>query len=103
MAAIDRTLPGRVHRVRYEELVAAPEAAIRALLAHCGLPFDAACPRPHETQRAIRTPSAEQVRRPISSHAVEEWQQYAAFLQPLVESLGDALDDFPATPEPSPQ
>jgi len=103
MAALDRALPGRVHRVQYEKLVAAPEPPIRALLAHCGLPFDAACLSPHETRRAIRTPSAEQVRRPISDQSVEEWQQYAAFLQPLIESLGDALDDFRATPEPSSQ
>src|SRR5690349_25042811 len=45
-------------RQPYEALLADPEAEIRALLAFCGLPFDAACLDFHRTERAIRTPSA---------------------------------------------
>lgn len=49
----------------YEALVADPERQIRALLAFCGLPFEAGCLHSHTTQRAIRTPSALQVRQPM--------------------------------------
>lgn len=99
MAAIDRALPARVHRVIYERLVTDPEREVRALLAHCGLAFEAACLEPHRTERAVRTPSAEQVRRPITTAGVDEWQQYAAMLQPLADALGDALDGYPDWPD----
>ncbi|HVI31281.1 tetratricopeptide repeat-containing sulfotransferase family protein, partial [Phenylobacterium sp.] len=40
MAHFDAVLPGRIHRVIYEEMVADPETQVRALLDHCGLPFE---------------------------------------------------------------
>src|SRR5262249_37075355 len=66
----DRVLPGKVLHVQYEELVRDPEAGIRRLLEHCGLPFESACLSPHETQRSVRTASAEQVRQPIHTAGV---------------------------------
>jgi hypothetical protein len=65
MAHFDAALPGRVHRVFYESLIEDTEAQVRRLLAHCGLPFEAACLRFYENERAVRTASSEQVRRPI--------------------------------------
>ena len=44
-----RRLPGEILAIRYEELVADPEPAVRRLLAFCDLPFDAACLRPDLT------------------------------------------------------
>jgi hypothetical protein len=66
MAHFDAVLPGRVHRVIYEAMIEDPEGQIRALLDHCGLPFEAACLSFHENDRAVRTASSEQVRRPSS-------------------------------------
>lgn len=57
--------PGHVRLQSLEALLAEPEREIRALLAFCGLPFEPACLAPHTTQRAIRTPSALQVRQPM--------------------------------------
>ena len=96
MHHFDRVLPGRVHRVLYENMVAEPEAEIRALLDYCGLPFEAACLDFHATERAVRTPSSEQVRQPIFATGVDQWQHYAQWLQPLRDSLGSALDSYPA-------
>ena len=62
MAHFDQVLPGRVHRVHYEAMVEDTEAEIRRLLDYCGLPFEDACLRFYETERAVRTPSSEQVR-----------------------------------------
>ena len=45
MAHFDAVLPGRVHRVIYEDMVADTEAEVRRLLDYCGLPFDDACLR----------------------------------------------------------
>jgi cytochrome c-type biogenesis protein CcmH/NrfG len=87
MAHFDQMLPGRVHRVSYETLVADTEAEIRAMLEYCELPFEPACLRFWETRRAVATPSVEQVRRPIFKDAVEQWRNYAPWLDKLEQAL----------------
>jgi tetratricopeptide (TPR) repeat protein len=99
MAHVDAVLPGRVHRVIYEEMVAEPEVQIRALLDYCGLPFEESCLNFHENDRAVRTASSEQVRRPIFKDAVEHWQNYESWLDPLKSALGPVLSCYPAAPE----
>jgi len=89
MDHFDEVLPGFVYHLRYEALVEDTEAQVRALLDYCGLPFDAACLRYWETERAVQTPSAQQVRRPIFREALDEWRKYEAWLGPLREALGD--------------
>jgi Sulfotransferase family len=93
MAHFDQVLPGRVHRVHYERMVADTEGEVRRLLGYCGLPFEDACLRFNETERAVRTASSEQVRRPIFTDAVEQWRNYEQWLGPLRDALGPALDD----------
>lgn len=98
MAHVDAVLPGRVHRVIYERMVDDTEAEVRALLDYCGLEFEPACLSFHETERAIRTPSSEQVRRPIYREATEEWKAYASHVGPLEDALGDVLAAYPDAP-----
>jgi hypothetical protein len=95
MDHFDQVLPGRVHRVHYEAMVAEPEAEIRKLLAYCGLDFERACLDFHRTERAVRTASSEQVRQPLYASAVDHWQHYAKWLQPLRVALGNRLDTYP--------
>jgi tetratricopeptide (TPR) repeat protein len=98
MAHVDAVLPGRVHRVIYERMVDDTEAEVRALLDYCGLEFEPACLEFYRTERAVRTPSSEQVRRPIYRAATEEWRAYEPFLGPLKETLGPVLDSYPEAP-----
>lgn len=98
MAHYDAVLPGRVYRVIHERLAADPETEIRRLLAHCKLDVEDACLRPHETQRAVRTASSEQVRRPISAAGLDEWRAFDAHLEPLKAALGPVLDAYPDAP-----
>jgi len=98
MAHVDHVLPGRVHRVIYERMVEETEAEVRALLDYCGLEFEPACLEFHKTERAVRTASSEQVRRPIYKDATDEWRPYEQFLQPLKASLGEVLDAYPNAP-----
>jgi hypothetical protein len=90
----DEALPGKVLHVQYEQLVCDPGTQIRRLLGHCGLEFEAACLNFHETRRAVRTASAEQVRQPIYSSGVAYWRRFESELEPLRRALGDALDRF---------
>lgn len=94
MALWDARFPGAVHRLVYEDLVADMEGAVRGLLDALGLPFDPACLRFHETARAVRTPSAEQVRRPLNTDGLDQWRRYAPWLGPLEAALGDTLEDW---------
>ena len=91
----DRTLPGRVYRVQYEQLVRNPEPQIRALLTHCGVEFESNCLSFHDNTRAVRTASSEQVRQPINTRGIGAWRAVEEYLQPLKTSLGnDTLTRF---------
>jgi hypothetical protein len=75
-------------------MVADQAGETRRLLEFCGLPWEDTCLRFHETERAIRTASSEQVRRPIYDSSVGVWKQYERELAPLVEILGPGLARF---------
>jgi tetratricopeptide (TPR) repeat protein len=103
MAHVDTVLPGRVHRVIYEQMVDNTEAEVRKLLDYCGVEFEPACLEFYKTERAVRTPSSEQVRRPIYRDATEEWRRYEAHLGALKQALGPVLDAYPDAPATFPQ
>jgi tetratricopeptide (TPR) repeat protein len=98
MAHLDHVLPGRVHRLLHEAMLEDTENQVRALLDHIGVPFDPACLRFWENDRAVRTASSEQVRRPINRDGVDQWQRFDAWLGPLRSALGPVLDSYPAAP-----
>jgi tetratricopeptide (TPR) repeat protein len=98
MAHFDAVLPGTVHRVIYERMVADPEAEVRQLLAYCGLDFDPACLRFYENDRAVRTASSEQVRRPIFTEGLDQWRRFEPWLGPLKAALGPVLGSYPEAP-----
>jgi predicted Zn-dependent protease len=98
MAAFDRAAPGAVHRVIYERLVADIESEVRALLDALDLPFEHACLRFWQNDRAVRTASAEQVRRPIFTDGLDHWQRFDADLGPLRDALGPVVDAWPQPP-----
>ena len=95
---IDEVRPGRVHRVIYEQLVDDPRSIIESLLAFLGLEFDEACLNFHDNDRAIRTPSSEQVRQPINRAGLEQWRAFDRWLGPLKTALGSVIDSYPEVP-----
>ncbi|MCP5092842.1 MAG: tetratricopeptide repeat protein [Gammaproteobacteria bacterium] len=91
----DNVLPGKVLRVQYEDIVADLDTQVRRILDHCDLPFNEACLRFYETDRAVKTASSEQVRKPIYTSSVHLWRRYEAQLDPLVEVLEPVLRELP--------
>ena len=87
MAHFDAVAPGAVHRVQYESMVDDTETEVRRLLDYLGLPFEAQCLRFHENDRAVRTASSEQVRRPIFREGLDQWRHYEPWLDPLKAAL----------------
>jgi tetratricopeptide (TPR) repeat protein len=92
MDHISSANPGFMHRVRYEALVADPKPVLRGVLDYLGLEWDESLLRFYESKRSIRTPSAEQVRRPLNRSGIGTWKPYAEWLGPLREALGPLAD-----------
>jgi len=90
----DRTLthwaalhPQHVYEHSYEMLLHDPSDAIAQLLAFCGLEFEDSCLRFHESTREVRSPSANQVRRPLQRDTAHS-ERYGSLLDPLRLALG---------------
>ncbi|MEO1304956.1 MAG: sulfotransferase [Pseudomonadota bacterium] len=82
---------GRILRVQHEDVLSDLEGQVRRLLDYCELPFETACVDFHQTDRAVRTASSEQVRQPINRAGQNQWTPYEPFLDPLKHALGPDL------------
>jgi tetratricopeptide (TPR) repeat protein len=85
--------------LRYEDLLAQPEAQLRSLCGFLSLPYDLACQDFHKSRRAARTASYAQVTEPLYQRSRFRYRQYRAELSPAVpilapwiEKLGYSLD-----------
>jgi hypothetical protein len=78
-----KVLPAPPLEVDYEQLVEDTEAMAHRIVEWCGLEWEPQCLRFHETQRAVRTASAAQVRRPIYKTSVGRWKNYEKALGEL--------------------
>ncbi len=99
MAHYDQVLPERVHRVFYERMVEDTETQVRALLDYCRLPFEQNCLKFFENARPVRTASSEQVRQPIYKEGLDQWKNFEIMLEPMAQSLGDVLRQYPELPD----
>jgi tetratricopeptide (TPR) repeat protein len=88
MAHWNEVLPGRVFEADLDDMVADPENQTRRLLEFCRLDFEPACLAFHEKRNAVKTLSAEQVRKPVYGGHSERVRPYLPYLLPLTERLG---------------
>lgn len=84
-------LPGQILQVDNEAVIEDLDGQVRRLLDFCGLEFEEQCLRYWETDRAVKTPSSEQVRRPVSSKGQHQWRNFEPWLDELKTALGDDL------------
>jgi tetratricopeptide (TPR) repeat protein len=92
------TLPGVIHSLGYEALVADPLEEIRKLLDFCGLEWQDSCAEFYKNPAPTTTASAVQVRRPLYDSSVSQWRHYAeelAELSGLLEAAGISTDEAP--------
>jgi len=88
-----KVIPGFVLDVQYEDVVADLEGQVRRILDFCELPFEQSCVDFHQTERAVKTASSEQVRQPIYSSSLNLWKNYESHLDELIDVLGPLLRD----------
>jgi tetratricopeptide (TPR) repeat protein len=84
----NEVLPDFVLRVNNEDVIDDLEGEVRRMLDFCGLEFEEQCLYFYKNKRNVRTPSADQVRQPVSKSGVARWKPYEEFLLPLKNSLG---------------
>jgi tetratricopeptide (TPR) repeat protein len=82
-----KVLPAPILEVDYGETVADLEGVARRVIDFCGVAWDPACLKFHETKRTVRTASVSQVRKPIYKGSVERWRHYEAALKPFLRAL----------------
>jgi len=90
MAHWQALMPGVIHTVNYEDLVADTEGEARRLLEFCGLNWEAQCLEFHKNTSASTTASATQVRQKVYASSVGKWRAYQTELMPLRHALEEA-------------
>ena len=96
----NEVLPGKVLTVHYEDVVADLETQAKRIAEHCGLPWEEQMLRYHETERAVKTASSEQVRQPIYSGSLNLWRRYEDDLAELIDYLQPVLANLPEAQRP---
>ena len=75
----------------YKRQVDNLESEVIRLLDFLDLPFEESCVRFYETDRSVRTPSSEQVRKPVNKAGMGRWKPYAKNLKLLIDNLDSNL------------
>lgn len=73
--------------ISYESTVSALEPNARELIRYLDLPWEEACLRFHEQEKAVSTASAVQVREPVHTRSIGRWRKYEKQLEPMLATL----------------
>ena len=95
-----KACPEFVLDVNYESVVSDLDSEVKRILEFCELPFEENCLRFYETERAVKTASSEQVRKPIYSSSVNLWRNYEHKLSDLIELLVPVLSVLTQVDQP---
>jgi len=87
----DKVLPNKILRVNNEDIIEDLENQVIRILKFLEIPFEESCVKFYETDRSIRTPSSEQVRKPVNKSGMGRWKPYAKNLKTLVNNLDKDL------------
>ncbi len=77
-----------IFELEYEAFTRNQESTTERLLEFLGLPPAEECLRFHESRRYVRTPSYDQVDKPLNQNAIERWRNYERHLGPAIEAFG---------------
>ena len=65
-----------------------PKPVVENLLSYCGLSYEEACLKYYESNEAVTTASAIQVRDNFFQSSIGKWRNYEKQLGPVAEMLG---------------
>ena len=85
----EQLYPDQVMHLSYEDLAQDPEKKITDILNYCGLAVEEGCFRFYESDRPVLTPSAGQVRSPISTKSIGSGQKYEKYIKTSIPALAE--------------
>jgi thioredoxin-like negative regulator of GroEL len=91
-----KIIPQSWVEVRYEQLVQQPRTELARVVDAVGLPWEdrmLALPE-RQGDRGVRTPTYSDVAKPLYTHAIGRWRNYAEWLEPHLGPLQGLLEDF---------
>jgi tetratricopeptide (TPR) repeat protein len=83
----NKVLPNQILSITYEDLINNFEQTVCQILDYCELPFEETCIEFYKNKRAVKTPSAQQVRQPIYTSGLDYWKNYEPYLEELKKYL----------------
>ncbi|MGK0298792.1 MAG: tetratricopeptide (TPR) repeat protein [Gammaproteobacteria bacterium] len=83
----NKVIPDNIFLVQHETLIQNIEESIRQILDFLELSYEPSCLEFYKTERAIRTPSSEQVRQPVSTSGMDQWKNFEPWLGDLFNVL----------------
>lgn len=82
-------MPGFIHVIEFEDLIANPQSVIEDLLEHCSLSFEPSCLHFYDPPGRAN-PEPTQAYRVFSRVSAGKWKHYTEQLQPVADILGKA-------------
>ena len=76
-----KKFPKFIYDIEYSDLVENPRSEIQKLLNFCELDWDENCLNHHKNERAIKTASFTQARKPIYKTAIKSSDRYKDYLK----------------------
>ena len=84
----EEAAPGSFTTIRYDDIIAEPEAQTRQLISDVGLEWQDACLSFYDSGARVDTLSNVQVRQPIYASSVGAWKRFEKELAPFLETYG---------------
>lgn len=95
MSLWESILPeGTILDIRYEDMVDDLESTSKRITDHIGVEWDPSCLEFHKSSKTILTASHSQVKKPIYKTSTNRWRKYEPYLQPLLDELGDLVEEY---------
>ncbi|MDA8542625.1 sulfotransferase [Rhodobacteraceae bacterium] len=88
--------PGEFLEIKYEENVHNLESQAKKLIDYLDLPWNEKCLEFYNVDRAVKTASLAQVRKPIYKSSTNRWKKYEKYLTPLLEEMPDIIEAYEA-------
>ena len=74
--------------LEYEHFTRTQAETTGRILEFLDLPPAEECLKFHESKRYVRTPSYDQVNKPLNQNTIERWRNYERHLGPAIEAFG---------------